>query len=629
MKKFIKIGLLLFSFEMFLERLWASEDAFIFFRYVDNFLQGHGLVFNIGNRVEGFTSPLWVFVLTAGKYITHMELRPLSMAIGLILSMLAVAILVVFDENYRKLYFPIGILLLITMSAFRDFGTSGFETALTYFLVIIVALLIKYNLFKELPAVLGLAISLLVLNRPESALILGIVALYYFYLIFKKQIRFTKALTFFIAPVILLGGYQIFRMGYYAAFFPNTYYAKKGGELYISQGFNYLKDFIYSYPIAIGIILVLSAVWFVNFKKKFFTDTLVFGRSFVLGLAFLTLFYVLRSGGDYMHGRSLLMFFILLCVAVNDLPSLIFEKFSHQRYLYYVALILVPALLWQKPYTVRHNKVQINYINDEREHFGTFFYMEQIGSYFNLPITNEFGWAGRGLYYRELAGKLNYPFSVVNLNIGYFGYAAGPQVSLEGAVLIDPIIARAPVEKRGKIGHENGPHWEYVFSRKPTFSYTPFSYWNQHNHFKWEQARFAGSIMDDSNDSFIPIFDLSNKEFLNRFSSLIGRDIKGEIDAGERAFLNSISANTLQNYDFNVEEYFGFLKVYWYPYATVADKYLYDSKEKSLFPNRKLSVYEKYYIEEAPVVNAYFEHITGPLTREKFISNIKFAIIAR
>ena len=34
----------------------TQDDAFISFRYAQNFLNGHGLVFNIGERVEGFTS---------------------------------------------------------------------------------------------------------------------------------------------------------------------------------------------------------------------------------------------------------------------------------------------------------------------------------------------------------------------------------------------------------------------------------------------------------------------------------------------------------------------------------------------------------------------------------------------
>src|SRR4029077_7827665 len=37
----------------------AAEDSFITFRYARNLASGHGLVYNPGEHVMGFTSPLW------------------------------------------------------------------------------------------------------------------------------------------------------------------------------------------------------------------------------------------------------------------------------------------------------------------------------------------------------------------------------------------------------------------------------------------------------------------------------------------------------------------------------------------------------------------------------------------
>src|SRR5262245_21524173 len=44
-------------------KAWVSEDAFITFRYVANVLAGHGPVFNVGERVQGYTHPLWFILL--------------------------------------------------------------------------------------------------------------------------------------------------------------------------------------------------------------------------------------------------------------------------------------------------------------------------------------------------------------------------------------------------------------------------------------------------------------------------------------------------------------------------------------------------------------------------------------
>src|SRR5262245_31036083 len=41
----------------------AEEDAFIYYRYAWNAAHGHGLVFNLGDPVEGFSGPAWMGLL--------------------------------------------------------------------------------------------------------------------------------------------------------------------------------------------------------------------------------------------------------------------------------------------------------------------------------------------------------------------------------------------------------------------------------------------------------------------------------------------------------------------------------------------------------------------------------------
>ena len=47
---------------------WLGDDAFISFRYSQNFAEGHGLVFNHGEWVEGYTNFLWTFILGVLHY---------------------------------------------------------------------------------------------------------------------------------------------------------------------------------------------------------------------------------------------------------------------------------------------------------------------------------------------------------------------------------------------------------------------------------------------------------------------------------------------------------------------------------------------------------------------------------
>ena len=63
---------------------WVDEDAFINFRIIDNLLAGHGLVFNLGERVEVDSDPLWLFTLTGlHEILPFVALEWLSVILGL------------------------------------------------------------------------------------------------------------------------------------------------------------------------------------------------------------------------------------------------------------------------------------------------------------------------------------------------------------------------------------------------------------------------------------------------------------------------------------------------------------------------------------------------------------------
>jgi hypothetical protein len=47
----------------FIFSLDLIDDSYISLRFARNFAQGAGLVFNIGERVEGYTCFLWVWLL--------------------------------------------------------------------------------------------------------------------------------------------------------------------------------------------------------------------------------------------------------------------------------------------------------------------------------------------------------------------------------------------------------------------------------------------------------------------------------------------------------------------------------------------------------------------------------------
>jgi arabinofuranosyltransferase len=60
---------------------WLGDDAMISMRYAYNLARGHGLVWNRGERVEGYTNFLW----TMWMWIIHLLPVPLSSTSLLIL----------------------------------------------------------------------------------------------------------------------------------------------------------------------------------------------------------------------------------------------------------------------------------------------------------------------------------------------------------------------------------------------------------------------------------------------------------------------------------------------------------------------------------------------------------------
>jgi arabinofuranosyltransferase len=71
---------------------WMCDDAFITLRTVDNFVQGYGLVWNVGERVQAYTHPLWMFLLSAFYAFTR-EPYFTTLAISMTLSLATVALL--------------------------------------------------------------------------------------------------------------------------------------------------------------------------------------------------------------------------------------------------------------------------------------------------------------------------------------------------------------------------------------------------------------------------------------------------------------------------------------------------------------------------------------------------------
>jgi arabinofuranosyltransferase len=109
---------------------WLGDDCFFTLRTVDNFLQGYGPRFNLFERVQAYTHPLWMFVLSAVIGVTGEHyLTTLLTSLGI--SLAACVILA------KSCAFPdtriVVLSCLLLSRAFVDYSTSGLENTLSHF----------------------------------------------------------------------------------------------------------------------------------------------------------------------------------------------------------------------------------------------------------------------------------------------------------------------------------------------------------------------------------------------------------------------------------------------------------------------------------------------------------------
>jgi arabinofuranosyltransferase len=299
-----------------------SDDGLIVLRTVRQILAGNGPVFNVGERVESNTSTLWTYLLVAFGWIPGLRLEWLAVVLGLLC---AVGGLLFALDGTRRLVgstrstfvAPAGVLVLIALPPFRDFATSGLETGLiTLWLGTTWWLLVRHA--RHTPAcpvpVTALVIGLGILVRPDLALFSVIAGIG---LLVLEWRGWRRALLWVAAAAALPVAYQIFRMGYYGLLTPNTALVKEASDALWDRGWSYLTDFTSPYymwiPLALSALLGAASLWRTRINRAI---AIVVAVPLLSAVA-LTL-YVVRVGGDFMHGRMLLpaLFSLMLPVLV-------------------------------------------------------------------------------------------------------------------------------------------------------------------------------------------------------------------------------------------------------------------------------------------------------------------------
>lgn len=469
-------------------RRWMSDDGFINIRVIANLFDGYGPVFNVGERVEVGTSTAWLAVLAAGHAVTpFLAVSRLAVWTGLLATVIGLVAVSAGAATLCRLQgrtgplLPFGTLVLAALPPFWDFATSGLETGLVFLWLGASFYLLGRRLDRirdgrtsrtEVwqPLWPALLIGIGPLVRPDLTLIaaaLGVALLFQSRRSWRSWIG--GAVVALAAPVL----YELFRAGYYAALVPNTALAKGAGESLWRQGLTYLDDYAGRYlllvPLCAGIVLWVPRL--VSAARR--TDLAVAALLVlpVLGAALHAVF-VLRVGGDFMHGRFLLPATFAAAMPIAVLAA---GRGAAARVLTLAPLAVV--LVWS---VTVGTQVRVPYTNT----IGPAGIADERGVYVNdagtpKPVIVEafaepgsiVAWYEQAVIARTLAESGERVFldnqnrvpvadgyTVVTRmgNIGIFGVRAGPQVFVADRLsLANPIGARLDIVEveNPRIGH--------------------------------------------------------------------------------------------------------------------------------------------------------------------------------
>lgn len=430
-----------------LRTAWLCDDAYITFRTADNIAHGYGPVWNIGERVQAYTHPLWLalcttaFVLTGNVFYT-------AIALGIALTLAAVALMATrLASNGWSLVACFAAIL--SSKAFLDFSTSGLENPLSHLLLLVFV----WQWWEE-PAGptrlrrLAFIASLCLLNRMDLVFLIAPPLAFEVWRI--GPWRAMKPLLTGLLPFI---AWLAFSTWYYGTPFPNTAYAKLNTtmtlDVQVRRGVDYFYRTFTGDPATFPVMLMAVA-------------SVVFGRRsdwpLALGILFSAL-YVLRIGGDFMMGRFFSAPFLL---SVALLARAVWIQRRAGSLLITSAVLILgllapwePALLSGYGYAYVDNFVRgrqtrepsdkfeyifVRKIMDERREYSEFAGLVKVVTHRGGAVSPDHEWALDGLRLRTGG-----PQVVVRSFIGLTGYFAGPQVHIiDRHALSDPLLARIP-----------------------------------------------------------------------------------------------------------------------------------------------------------------------------------------
>ncbi len=296
---------------------FVKDDAYISFRYAHNLVHGKGLVFNVGDKLEGYTNFLWVLILAPFEALGWdlfqvCEVIGTALGIGLLIETTRFSWWL--GGERKDLSGAWASVWLATSSSMVLWAKGGLEQPLAQLLPVVGAFLLwrsrdalstlgegldprgKSRLERN-HLVAGVLLGLGCLTRPELHAIAAIVALPLAFDVVRTRKLSRGALLYLAGVLAVTVPAHAWRYWYYGSLFPNTFYVKTGtGAQIWKEGLKTLRD-MFEFN-ATGALFVLAPLAFADRKRLVEKTTMA-----VIAVVFFV-FYV-KVGVDEMQWHRL------------------------------------------------------------------------------------------------------------------------------------------------------------------------------------------------------------------------------------------------------------------------------------------------------------------------------------
>ncbi|MGC6416854.1 MAG: hypothetical protein ACON3Z_07040 [Bradymonadia bacterium] len=295
---------------------FLNDDAYISFRYADNLVRHGELVFNPGEKVEGYTNFLWT-VLMAAVIALDGDPGLWSRVLGIGLAIITCWTITGFISRLRggtRMSDLLPSVFLAAAPAYACWATGGLETQLfTALTTLAIVSYLDAESRQDSLVLSGIWFALASMTRPEGMLLLAVVGLFHLLRMLFVQKRWRpngREWRWSFAFIVLFAPYFAWRWSYYGWPFPNTYYVKTGAQGFWAPGARYLLSWVNTHW-----LWVLPIFWMLALRIA--NDAI---KRFLLLSALITgviVLHVTRVGGDFMalHRFYVPIMPLVACVA--------------------------------------------------------------------------------------------------------------------------------------------------------------------------------------------------------------------------------------------------------------------------------------------------------------------------